>query len=231
MDEISQLLIGISFSLKARDAVMKTPIGLASRNANALETDRFESVCGRRLHYRRPRNNKRSSISTSSKRQLILSKQAAVDQYGGESNNSQDDNNCGDEDDDDTASTVSLLADDTSCSSAECGSGSSATVTFCAPLVTEIYERPVTTPDEKAALYYTEREYREFRRDFVYGQPRRLVHFHSDVVTAVLDLPPSVISNLDESSPSTCASDLYYSESDLQGYVGLCAWVCLSSPS
>lgn len=71
---------------------------------------------------------------------------------------------------------------------------------------------------ENRMLYYTDYEYREFRRDYYSRNSSNssnnnkrdggVVTFHADVVTAVHEIPAV-------SDPS----DLYYSESDLQGYV------------
>jgi len=102
-----------------------------------------------------------------------------------------------DEDDDQTVSTVN--DDDSFSTTAE-----SSFVTFAAPLVTATYERPTTSPDEKKALYYTDAEYRQFKRAYFYRTPD--VQIHDNVVTDVWEIPVP-------EEPS----ELYYTESDLQG--------------
>ena len=95
-------------------------------------------------------------------------------------------------------------------------------VRFSTPLVTASYVRPVTTLHEKYELYYTEREYREFRRNYVWharNQPPQLpltahrkpsvVQFHIDVITAV-HTTPIILDN---------PSELYYSKCELQGFL------------
>lgn len=94
--------------------------------------------------------------------------------------------------------TVSTVNDDESISIA----GSS--VTFATPLVTAVYERPVTSLDEKKHLYYTDAEYREFKRNYFFRKPD--VQIHDRVVTDVWEIPVP-------EEPS----ELYYTESDLQG--------------
>lgn len=101
-----------------------------------------------------------------------------------------------DYDDDKTVSTVN---DDESFSTT--GSGG---VSFAAPLVTAVYERPTTSAEEKRELYYTESEYREFKRNYFFRKPD--VQIHDRVVTDVWEIPVP-------EEPS----ELYYSESDLQG--------------
>ena len=100
--------------------------------------------------------------------------------------------------DDDDDQTVSTVNDDESFSTT--GSG----VSFAAPLVTAVYERPTTSADEKRELYYTESEYREFKRNYFFRKPD--VQIHDRVVTEVWEIPVP-------EEPS----ELYYSESDLQG--------------
>lgn len=66
--------------------------------------------------------------------------------------------------DDDTVSTT-LSSDDTSVSSCCCaGGGRTGSIRFAEPLVTKVYYRPSTTPAEKRILYYSDMEYREFRK-------------------------------------------------------------------
>lgn len=102
--------------------------------------------------------------------------------------------------DDDTLSTVSS-DDDSFASTGGC------VVTFAEPLVTAVYERPVTTTAEKFRLFYTDLEYREFRRDFYQSRRKRtsIVHFASDLVTDVY-----------EYSCQGKKNDLFYNEADLQ---------------
>lgn len=102
--------------------------------------------------------------------------------------------------DDDTVSTTS-----TGCSFSS--SISSNNVSFSPCLVTAEYERPVTKPEQKRELYYCDKDYRRFRRDY-YDFRRRgssLVHFSEDLVTQV-----------HEYSSEGSAADLYYNEADLK---------------
>lgn len=102
--------------------------------------------------------------------------------------------------DDDTLSTVSS-DDDSFVSTSGC------LVTFAEPLVTAVYERPVTTMAERFRLFYTDLEYREFRRDYYQSQRKRtcLVHFASELVSEVHEYPCQGIKD-----------DLFYNETDLQ---------------
>jgi len=127
-------------------------------------------------------------------------------------------------DDDDTASTVSIT-DDSSCSSSDDSLSSTgfSRVTFAEPLVTEVYLRPTTTLHEKHVLYYSDYDYREFRRDYFYRKRESLVQFDDKVVTDIWEIP----------TPEE-KDALYYSESDLQGYVlrlqaCICSVVCCSN--
>ena len=176
MQEISRQL-GLDFApLKARDAVMKAP------------------------HYRRARWAQWTCAEASFDVGLETSLK----------NDSPVDNpemmlKLFDDDDIDTVSTTECSEDDNSFSESSAGCDSHApTVRFAVPPVTEIYERPFTTREERRELFYTNSEYREFRRDAFYSQCT--VRFHEDVVTQVLEIPPP-------EDPSV----LYYSESDLQG--------------
>jgi hypothetical protein len=203
MDEIARRLVGWSVSLKARDAVMRAPARW-SMTSNQHFTHQPSSADD---------NTWSTSTSTTDDSLLLFapSKQSqprrrlycAV----------YDDSNSSYEDDDDTASTTSL-ADESSCSSSTsdcCDNASTRTtvVSFSNPLVTAVFVRPRTTLQQKRELYYTNFEYREFRRDYFYRKSgESLVQIHRDVVTAVHEVP--VVDN---------PCDLYYSESDLQGYV------------
>lgn len=104
-------------------------------------------------------------------------------------------------DDDDTASTVSCSDSFSSTSS----------VSFVEPLVTEVYFRPRTTYEEKQQLFYTEREYRAFRREYyLYGrqEPRDpIVQFSDNISVHVY-------------KASAEKDRLYYSEADLKR----CVW-------
>lgn len=108
-----------------------------------------------------------------------------------------------DDADDDTADTSS-----TSSSS----SGNLSAVSFAEPLVTAIHVRPPTTWEEKRRLYYSDGDYRSFRKDFyLYGrkEPRdSLVSFSDSVVTSVHTYPLPEDKNI-----------LYYSESDLKQFL------------
>lgn len=102
------------------------------------------------------------------------------------------------ETDDDTASTVST------------DSSFSNSVSFAAPLVTQVFERPMTTCAEKRDLYYSAADYKEFRYDLIHGgEPRdKVVKFQPSVVTVVHTYSVSVNKDV-----------LYYSESDLQSFL------------
>jgi hypothetical protein len=109
----------------------------------------------------------------------------------------------GKEDDDETASTVS-------CS--ESFSSSSGSVTFAEPLVTDVFIRPSTPREEKARLFYCDRDYREFRKEYyMYGkrEPR----------DAVVSFSDKIVTDVHEYAQVEDKSILYYSESDLKRYV------------
>jgi hypothetical protein len=99
--------------------------------------------------------------------------------------------------DDDTASTVSS-GDSMSFTN---------TVSFANPLVTDVFERPRTTPEEKRDLYYTEVEYREFRYDCMYGREPR---------ERVVKFEPKIVSQVHTYTTPVNKDTLFYSESDLQ---------------
>jgi hypothetical protein len=139
-------------------------------------------------------------------------------------------------DDDYYYSNSSLEEEETSCSSDSSSDDMDMnhhrSVTFCTPLVTACYIRPITTADEKYELYYTDIEYRDFRRNYViYNRIQQcrwkrnnnkndknesirrrknttIVQFHTDVITDIYTIPSS-----------DNASELYYSRPELQGYV------------
>lgn len=176
-----------------------------------------------------------------------------------------------DDDDDDYSHGASILEEDTSCSSESSASDDEEvpssplqhhhhahdsphshdpqtihsqcrTVRFCAPLVTASYVRPVTTVLEKYELYYTERDYREFRRNYVsytrsqqqQPPPHNRSHGHHPNTTTntntnatrrnapVVQFHVNVITavhftsiNSDDCNPS----ELYYSKGELQGFL------------
>jgi len=100
--------------------------------------------------------------------------------------------------DDETASTVSSFDDSFT---------STASVSFAEPLVTHIHVRPLTTRQEKRDLFYSDRDFRQFRYEYLYGvEPRdSVVRFSNEVVTQVHVYPGPVNKET-----------LYYSEKDLQ---------------
>jgi hypothetical protein len=107
------------------------------------------------------------------------------------------------DDDADTVSTTSLSASDSSLS-VDFNS-----VTFAEPLVTEVHFRPYTTRQEKQVLFYNERDYLEFKRDYYYGTTRNtLVKFAATVVSQVWTVPQ-------HEDPS----QVYYTEAELQQFL------------
>ena len=102
--------------------------------------------------------------------------------------------------DDDTAST---------CSSDESCTSCSGTVCFAEELVSAVYERPKTTYSEKHLLFYSDLEYRQFKRDYcLYKlelQRNSLVKFQEEPVTEV-----HVYHQQGEKD------ELFYSEKELQ---------------
>jgi hypothetical protein len=107
------------------------------------------------------------------------------------------------DDDADTVSTASLSASDSSLS-VDFNS-----VTFAEPLVTEVHLRPYTTRQEKQVLFYNERDYLEFKRDYYYGTTRNtLVKFAETVVSQVWTVPQ-------HEDPS----QVYYTEAELQQFL------------
>jgi hypothetical protein len=101
----------------------------------------------------------------------------------------------------------SLLDDDTASLSSGESSSFSNSVSFATPLVTDVFERPKTTQEEKHNFYYTEVEYREFRNDCLRGrEPReRIVKFD-----------PKIVSKVHTYSIAVNKDILFYSDSDLQ---------------
>ena len=147
----------------------------------------------------------------------------------------------GDNDDDETASTVTSTSvdeeeDDTSSfqgsipSSPMMNTSTVSTtrnsVRFCDPLVTAVYTRPVTGPDDKYYLHYSEHDYLDFKLDYLYGgtdrrcahtassryykRSARKVQFERDVVSTIHPV-------MDARQRQDC--DLYYSEQELQTFL------------
>jgi hypothetical protein len=107
------------------------------------------------------------------------------------------------ENDDETASTVSC-SESFSCSS-------SSSVTFAEPLVSDVFVRPATPRGEKHLLYYCDRDFREFRKEYnLCGrrEPRESVVSFSEAIVTDIRLYP----------PVEDKSVLYYTESDLKRY-------------
>lgn len=105
--------------------------------------------------------------------------------------------------DDDTVSTVTSSSFDESDSSFSTVTG----VSFAEPLVTQVWLRPYTTKQEKRVLFYNERDFMEFKRDYYYGR-NRLVSFADSVVSNVWTIPPVADS-----------SKAFYSENELQQFL------------
>ena len=142
-----------------------------------------------------------------------------------------------DDDDYDDYSNTSVEEEATSCSSSSSSESSNdddddgdvatttnahRTVRFGTPLVTATFTRPVTTTEKKPELYYTEREYREFRRQF--GRSRRRSQPHGTTLATttatVVQFHVNVVTEIHE----TChmldnPSELYYSRTELQGFL------------
>lgn len=134
---------------------------------------------------------------------------------------------------DDDFSNTSVEEEETSCSSEssnedDCDVVSAAhrMVRFGTPLVTATYTRPVTTTEEKYELYYTEREYREFRRQFgrhtvsKCGRSQRANHPPTSRTACVVQFHVNVVTEIHEtSSKMENPSELYYSRTELQGFL------------
>lgn len=120
-------------------------------------------------------------------------------------------------DDDETLETMSMSDDASCCSSTSSTdmnhsndtsrSAAFRVVTFADPLVTQIHFRPTTTLLEKRELFYSDIDFRTFRRNYHFQRDTQ-VGFKEKVVTDVWEIPPV-----------DCPEDLYYSNSDLQRYV------------
>lgn len=83
-------------------------------------------------------------------------------------------------------------------------------VHFATPLISQVHIRPRTETVDKRSLYYSESEYRRFRREFAQEETEAEagVVFHENVVTDVWEFEPPKDSSV-----------LYYSEAELQSYV------------
>lgn len=106
-----------------------------------------------------------------------------------------------DDDDDDTASTASASDSDSD------SFVSAPSVSFAEPLVTAVMTRPYTSLRDKYALYYSNYDFAEFRREANgYERREKVVKFSVSVVSEVWTVP-SVKD----------ASSMYYSKEELQG--------------
>ena len=110
-------------------------------------------------------------------------------------------NNNNNKADDDTASTLSTSIEDK-------------IVTFCEPLVTNVYTRPRTTYEDKYYLHYNEHDYIDFKIEYMTGKVRnRKVSFARDVVTDTYDY------YYDVSLRDDYKHNMYYSQSELQEFL------------
>jgi hypothetical protein len=97
------------------------------------------------------------------------------------------------------------LDDDTASLSS---AGSSSPICFlCHPLVTDVFERPKTTQEEKHNFYYSDLEYREFRNDCLREREPR---------ERVVKFDPKIVSEVHTYSTAVNKDILFYSDSDLQ---------------
>lgn len=92
------------------------------------------------------------------------------------------------ENDSDTVATVPCSDEDessvlSSASSGQAPTSDSLNVTFAEPLVTSVWYRPVTSLVEKKRLYYSESDYRLFRRDFLLHGMSSGIHRPSHTTT------------------------------------------------
>lgn len=101
----------------------------------------------------------------------------------------------------------SRLDDDTASLSSGESSSFSYSVSFANPLVTAVFERPKTTPEEKHLFYYSDLEYREFRNDAMNGREPR---------ERVVKFDPKIVSQVHTYSIAVNKDILFYSDSDLQ---------------
>jgi hypothetical protein len=119
--------------------------------------------------------------------------------------------------DDDECSSCSMEGT-TSCSSDESHNNGNR-VSFCAPLVTATYVRPTTTSKEKLELYYTEMDYREFRRNYLVLNRMQASRLEQRRRTSVVQIHPQVVTATHTIPTHEDPTELYYTQSDLQGYV------------
>jgi hypothetical protein len=104
--------------------------------------------------------------------------------------------------DDDTASTMSSSSDSSVTSSCD-----SSSVKFAEQLVTHVYERPATTSAQKHILFYSDLDYRQFRRDYSHFRRNR---------TSTVKFACELVSGIYEYADEGRKDDLFYTESDLQ---------------
>ena len=139
--------------------------------------------------------------------------------------------NSNDNDDDETASTVStststdVSLDDECCPdfadepTTGCITRPRKSVSFVFPVVTHVYTRQSTTTEDKYYLHYSDADFLDFKIGFITGKDRtRKVNFARDVVSEVASIP---------AVPQHMKDVFYYSESELQVYVGFRCWVCV----
>lgn len=102
--------------------------------------------------------------------------------------------------DDETSSTV--------CSLDESISSTSSCVTFADCIVSEVFERPATTAEEKSELFYSDRDYQRFRREYFHQRDERprAVRFAG-------------VSNIFVYPTNAPRDALYYSDKDLQRFL------------
>jgi hypothetical protein len=150
-------------------------------------------------------------------------------------------NDFDDDDDNNTAETLSSSSsslsscddDDTendsfssACSSSLC------TVSFAVQVVTEVHYRPKTLPEEKETLYYTDVEYRQFKRDYYYRSTSSSCHSSSSSGSSsslsqsrresVVKFSPQLVSSVWTYSDTATLDNkeaMFYSESDLQRFL------------
>lgn len=119
--------------------------------------------------------------------------------------------------DDDECSSCSMEGT-TSCSSDESHNNGNR-VSFCSPLVTATYVRPTTTSREKLELYYSEMDYREFRRNYLVLNRIQASRLEQTRHKSVVQIHPQVVTETHTIPSHEDPTDLYYSQADLQGYV------------
>ena len=83
--------------------------------------------------------------------------------------------------------------------------------------VTHVFERPLTSLAEKHELYYSDLEYRQFRREFFRFRKNQVYAKES---TATIRFAEELVSAVHEYEPCESPdSELYYSEDDVLRYV------------